>query len=223
MLRKITLVAAAVAISAIGFSQIANSMGPKKDKTEIAMEHSDTMQDGLEIATFAGGCFWCVEKDFEHVKGVSHAVSGYTGGQLKNPTYRNHGKHVEAVQIFYDPTQVSYKELLDVFWRSTDPTDAGGQFCDRGHSYSNVIFANDEKQLEIAKASKAEIEKSKPFDAPIITPILMANEFTDAEDYHQDYYKKNPIRYKGYRFGCGRDGHVKSLWGDEAHRGVEGH
>ncbi len=173
-----------------------------------------------EIATFAGGCFWCVEKDFEHVEGVISAVSGYTGGLLQNPTYRNHGEHIEAVQIKYDPAKVSYAELVEIFWRSVDPTDAGGQFCDRGNSYTTAIFANSDEQREIATASKETLQKSGVLKADIVTPIRKAGTWTDAEDYHQDYYKKNPVRYKIYRYGCGRDDRIKELWGDDAHKGI---
>ncbi|MEH6494827.1 MAG: peptide-methionine (S)-S-oxide reductase MsrA [Pseudomonas marincola] len=175
----------------------------------------------LQTATFAGGCFWCVEKDFEHVKGVSEAVSGYTGGLLPNPTYRNHGQHIEAVQITYDPAIVSYTELLKVFWRSVDPTDGGGQFCDRGNSYKTAIFANTDEQAALANQSKMELQASNVLQNPIVTPVRQASPWTDAEDYHQDYYKKNPLRYKFYRFNCGRDAKIQDLWGDQAHSGID--
>lgn len=174
-----------------------------------------------QTAIFAGGCFWCVEKDFDHVEGVKNVVSGYTGGTLENPTYRNHTGHVEAVRITYDDSKVSYAELLHTFWRSVDPTDDGGQFCDRGYSYTTAIFALDEEQLEQARKSKAELEASGKLAATIVTPIKLASEFTIAEDYHQDYYKKKPIRYSYYRKACGRDAKIEALWGDEAHSGIE--
>lgn len=174
-----------------------------------------------QTAIFAGGCFWCVEKDFDHVEGVKNVVSGYTGGTLENPTYRNHTGHVEAVRITYDDSKVSYAELLHTFWRSVDPTDDGGQFCDRGYSYTTAIFALDEEQLEQARESKAELEASGKLAATIVTPIKLASEFTIAEDYHQDYYKKKPIRYSYYRKACGRDAKIEALWGDEAHSGIE--
>jgi len=183
--------------------------------TSIQVQAAD-----LSIATFAGGCFWCVEKDFEHVEGVKSTVSGYTGGTLNNPTYRNHGKHLEAVRITYDPKIVSYKQLLNVYWRSVDPTDAAGQFCDRGNAYKTAIFANSEDQKKIATMSKTTLQAVGTLKAPIVTPILNASTWTDAEDYHQDYYKKNPIRYKFYRYNCGRDARVKELWGDQAHAGI---
>ena len=175
------------------------------------------------IATFAGGCFWCVESDFDHVDGVLETVSGYTGGSSENPTYHDHSGHREAVQITYDPEKVSYQRLLHVFWRSVDPTDKYGQFCDRGHSYSTAIYANSEDHLTKAMASKAELEESGKVDSSIVTPVEKAGTFWPAEDYHQDYYKKNPYRYNFYRFSCGRDARLKEVWGDEAMDGIEDH
>ena len=165
-----------------------------------------------DTAIFAGGCFWCVESDFEKLPGVYEAISGYSGGDMQNPTYRNHGRHVEVAKIVFDPTVVSYDELLDYYWRHIDPTDATGQFCDKGNAYIPVIYARPD-QTAIAEASKAEIEKTKPFPDPIVVPVLPAKTFWDAEDYHQDYYKKNPRKYKYYRTGCRRDARVKQLWG----------
>jgi len=173
-----------------------------------------------KTAIFAGGCFWCMEKDFEHVSGVAEVVSGYTGGMLQNPSYRNHAGHDEAVRITYDPAVVSYESLLHTFWRSVDPTDAGGQFCDRGLSYTTAIFTADAEEKALAEQSKAELEQSKRLGAPIVTPIRDAGAFTIAEGYHQDYYKKNPVRYGFYRRGCGRDARIEALWGPEAHAGV---
>lgn len=172
-------------------------------------------------AIFAGGCFWCMESDFEKVPGVGDVVSGYIGGEAENPTYKNHSGHVEAVRIPYDDEQVSYERLLEIFWRSVDPTDDRGQFCDRGHSYTTAIFALDEEQLEQAQASKAALEESGKLNAPIVPPIRKAGEFTVAEGYHQDYYEKNPLRYRFYQLSCGRDKRVEQLWGAEAHGGVE--
>jgi len=175
---------------------------------------------GLERAYFAGGCFWCTESDFESVDGVVDAISGYAGGHVDNPTYEQVSAggtgHAESIEVLYDPAKVTYEELLDVFWHSVDPTDAGGQFCDRGSSYRTAIFAADDTQLEAAQASKAALEKTKPFDAPIVTEITRLEHFWPAEGYHQDFYKKNPLRYKFYRSGCGRDARVKKLWGDQA-------
>lgn len=178
-----------------------------------------------DVAVFAGGCFWCVEKDFDHVEGVLDTVSGYTGGTNDNPTYHNHvaGRHREAVQITFDPSKVTYKQLLDVFWRSVDPTDPGGQFCDRGHSYTTAIYASKGEQVRIAKESKAELKKSGVLKAKVVTPVEDAEIFWPAEGYHQDYYKKNPTRYKLYRFGCGRDRRVRAVWGEQAHAGIAGH
>jgi peptide methionine sulfoxide reductase msrA/msrB len=171
-------------------------------------------------ATFAGGCFWCVESDFEKVDGVVEAISGYTGGDEPNPTYKQVSAggtgHTEAVQVHYDPDKITYKALLDVFWRHVDPTDAGGQFVDRGSQYRPAIFYHDEEQKRIAEESKAELEKSDRFTKPIATEIVPLTEFYTAEDYHQDYYNKNPLRYKMYRYGSGRDQFLKSTWGAES-------
>lgn len=171
-------------------------------------------QKNLQTATFAGGCFWCVESDFEKLPGVVEAVSGYTGGRGDNPTYENYGQkgYVEAVQVVYDPAKVPYPDLLDYFWRHIDPTDPGGQFVDRGAEYRSVIFYHDAEQQRLAEASKQALEKSKRFAKPIVTEILPLTKFYRAEDYHQDYYKKNSVRYNYYRYSCGRDARVKSLW-----------
>jgi peptide methionine sulfoxide reductase msrA/msrB len=176
-------------------------------------------QKNLQRATFAGGCFWCVESDFEKINGVAEVVSGYTGGQDENPTYQEVSAggtgHAEAVQVIYDPDKVSYKELLDVFWRHVDPTDSAGQFVDRGNQYRTAIFYHDEEQRRLAEASKKELEQSGRFDKPIATEIIALETFYPAEDYHQDYYKKNPLRYKFYRSGSGRDQFLERVWGSE--------
>ena len=173
----------------------------------------------LETATFAGGCFWCVESDFEKVPGVEKVVSGYTVGQKDNPTYEEVSAggtgHVEAVQVFYDPQKVSYKELLDFFWRHVDPTDGGGQFVDRGSQYRSVIFYHNDEQKRLAEASRQELEISKRFSKPIVTEIVKYDRFFDAEDYHQGYSQKNPLRYKYYRWHSGRDQFLNSIWGNE--------
>ena len=185
---------------------------------------------GSEVITVAGGCFWCVEADFEKVKGVREVVSGYTGGDVANPTYkqvvRGGTGHYEAVEIDYDPARVSARQLYHMFFRSVDPTDAGGQFCDRGMSYSTAIFVSNSAQKQAAEAAKAEAEKT--LGQKIVTPILQAGKFYDAEDYHQDYYKgdnivltrfgpkKQSAAYKRYRDACGRDQRVKALWGEAA-------
>ena len=177
------------------------------------------------IAIFAGGCFWCVESDFDQIDGVVETVSGYIGGTLENPGYRQVSAggtgHYEAVKITYDPAKVSYEALLTAFWHSVDPTDAGGQFCDRGESYLTAIFATDEAQLEKATAAKAEI--AKDLGADIATAVLKAPTFYPAEGYHQDYYEKNPVRYKYYRYSCGRNAKIKDLWGDKAYLGIKPH
>ncbi|MEM9669885.1 MAG: peptide-methionine (S)-S-oxide reductase MsrA [Pseudomonadota bacterium] len=170
-------------------------------------------------AVFAGGCFWCVESDFDKVPGVLETTSGYAGGTLPNPTYKqvtyeNTG-HYEAVKVVYDPQTVSYSELVEYFWRHIDPTDDGGQFCDRGASYRTAIFAASSDERDIAEASKAAIDASGVLRSPIVTPILDAGQFWDAEGYHQDYYKKNPVRYELYRTGCRRDATVRRVWAGE--------
>ena len=169
-------------------------------------------------AYFAGGCFWCTEADFEKVKGVIDAISGYTGGHVANPTYEQVSEggtgHVEAVKVIYDPTKVSYEQLLQYFWMHIDPTDAGGQFVDRGPQYRSVIFYSDEQEHRLAEASKKKLAESGRFDKPIVTEILPLGPFYPAEEYHQDYYKKNPIRYRYYRYRSGRDQYLKKVWGD---------
>lgn len=170
----------------------------------------------LAMATFAGGCFWCVESGFEHVPGVVEAVSGYTGGHVKNPTYSNVSGggtgHLESVQVHYDPTAISYEGLLAAFWRMVNPTDAGGQFVDRGEQYSTAIFYHDEDQKRLAEASRSALMASGRYTEPVVTPIRPAVTFYPAEEYHQDYYKKNPIRYNVYRFSSGRDQYLEKTW-----------
>jgi len=167
-----------------------------------------------DTAIFAGGCFWCMESDYEKLPGVIEAVSGYSGGQTTNPTYKNHTKtgFYEVVEITYDTGLLSYDDLLDYFWVHVDPTDDGGQFCDRGSSYRTAIFARPD-QIEAARKSKAEIVQTKPFTADIVTPVVEAEPFYRAEEYHQDYYQKNPAHYKRYRTGCRRDARTAYLWG----------
>ena len=173
----------------------------------------------FEKATFAGGCFWCMEPPFEKLEGVKEVISGYTGGHKNNPTYEEVSSgttgHVEAVDVIYDPAKVSYEKLLDVFWHQIDPTDAGGQFVDRGSSYRSIIFYHDETQKRLAEESKKKLGESGRFEKPIVTEIHPAGPFYRAEEYHQDYYKKNPIRYKYYRYHSGRDQYLKSVWGKE--------
>jgi peptide-methionine (S)-S-oxide reductase len=174
-------------------------------------------QTATAKATFAGGCFWCVEADFDKVPGVISTTSGYTGGRLANPTYEQVAAkltgHAEAVEIVYDPARVSYEQLLQHFWRNIDPTTKDRQFCDVGSPYRTAIFAHGEAQMKAALASRAALEKTKPFKEPLVTEIVAAGPFYAAEDGHQDYYRKNPLRYKFYRTNCGRDARLKQLWG----------
>ena len=172
----------------------------------------------LEKATFAGGCFWCMEHPFDEIPGVVSVTSGYTGGHKKNPTYEEVSAggsgHAESVQIVYDPSKVTYERLLNVFWHNIDPTAKDRQFCDSGYQYRSAIFYHNEKQHRLALQSKALLEKNKTFKEPVVTEVVQATEFYPAEDYHQHYYKKNPIRYKYYRSRCGRDQKLKELWGN---------
>ena len=175
---------------------------------------------GTEKATFAGGCFWCMEHPFDELPGVVSVTAGYTGGLKKNPTYEEVSAggtgHAESVQIVYDPARISYEKLLDVFWHNIDPTAKDRQFCDAGHQYRSAIFYHNEEQHRLALRSKAELEGKRLFKGPVVTEIVPASEFYPAEEYHQHYYKKNPIRYKFYRFNCGRDQRLKELWGSAA-------
>ena len=180
---------------------------------------SETAKGGQAIATFAGGCFWCMEGPFDELDGVLSTTSGYTGGQTVNPTYEEVSAggtgHAEAVQVVYDPQKISYQELLAVYWPNTDPTTPDAQFCDHGDQYRPEIFYHDDKQRQSAEASKEEIKRTKTFSAPLVTEITQATAFYPAEEYHQDFYRKNPIRYKFYRFTCGRDARLADLWEDE--------
>ena len=181
---------------------------------------TETATGKFEEATFAGGCFWCMEAPFDKLPGVVSVTSGYTGGNMKHPTYKQVSAggtgHAEAVQVVYDPTRIGYTKLLDVFWHNTDPTVVDRQFCDVGSQYRTGIFYHSEEQRLLALKSKEALENSKPFKGPIVTEVTKAGEFYPAEEYHQHYYKKNPIRYRYYRNGCGRDQRLKELWGDAA-------
>lgn len=189
----------------------------------IATAHTDEGADsatpGNEIATFAGGCFWCMEPPFDKLDGVISTTSGYTGGRVKDPSYKQVSAggtgHAEAVQIVYDPDKITYDELLEVFWRNIDPTTPDRQFCDKGNQYRSAIYYRNESQRHAAEQSRKKLQQSKPFVAPIVTEITAATQFYPAEDYHQDYYKKNPLRYKFYRYSCGRDQRLEELWGTE--------
>ncbi|MDB9528405.1 peptide-methionine (S)-S-oxide reductase MsrA [Oscillatoria sp. CS-180] len=181
----------------------------------ISAPHSPTA-----TAVFAGGCFWCMEKPFDEVPGVLDTTSGYTGGTVENPNYYQVSAggtgHVESVQVTYDPTQVSYETLLDVFWHNVDPVDNKGQFCDKGSQYRSAIFYGNDQERETAIASKSSLEKSQKIEQSIATDILPTSTFYPAEDYHQNYYQTHPVRYRVYRFGCGRDQRLAEVWGDEA-------
>ena len=177
-------------------------------------------EPNTEIATFAGGCFWCMEPPFDKVEGVISTTSGYTGGHQLDPTYKqvsagNTG-HTEAIRIEYDPAKVSYENLLAVFWKNIDPTTADRQFCDHGSQYRSGIFYHNDEQKKAAEKSLEKLNQTKPFEDPVVTEITSASTFYPAEEYHQDYYQKNPLRYKYYRFACGRDKRLELLWGESA-------
>lgn len=225
---NLTLAITTLALTVLGgwsvwqSSQAGSSDSAASTPLPTVVAYENTPSKGTAI--FAGGCFWCVESDFDHVPGVLETTSGYIGGTTPNPTYKSvtygNAGHLEAVKITFDPTKVSYDALLHTFWRNVDPTDDGGQFCDRGDSYKTEIFATTPEQLTKAKASKQELIDTKRLAAPIVTPIRRAGPFTAAETYHQDYYEKSPLQYKVYRYRCGRDARIRNLWGDEAHAGI---
>lgn len=178
--------------------------------------HATELPDNYKTATFAGGCFWCMEHPFDELDGVISTTSGYMGGHLDNPGYQQVSAggtgHAEVVQLVYDPARISYQKLLSVFWLNIDPTTKNRQFCDEGSQYRSAIFYHDAEQQKLAEQSFKALETSKPFKEPIVTELTGATAFYPAEDYHQDYYLKNPIRYKYYRFGCGRDKRLEQLW-----------
>lgn len=189
------------------------------EKEPMAAEQPMAKTGELDRAIFAGGCFWCMESPFEKLPGVIAVVSGYTGGHDMTPNYKEVSAggtgHTEAVEILFDPSRVSYQQLLDVFWRQIDPTDADGQFVDRGSQYRSGIYPLNDEQRQSAEASKQGLAASKQFAKPIVTEIVPAGKFYPAEEYHQDYYKKNPIRYKYYRYGSGRDRFLDRAWGED--------
>ncbi|MDR3628989.1 MAG: peptide-methionine (S)-S-oxide reductase MsrA [Desulfocapsaceae bacterium] len=215
-----TLILLALVVLLVGYRQAGSA-----DKLVDAASAGDSV--GLETAVFAGGCFWCMESDFEKVDGVVQVISGYTGGHVANPTYEQVSGggtgHVEAVKVIYDPGKISYQGLLDVFWRHVDPTDAGGQFVDRGGQYRSVIFYADERQHQLAEDSKKWLAASGIFSLPVVTEILPLGDFYPAEEYHQRYSQKNPIRYHWYRSGSGRDAFLEKTWAGHPleERGVE--
>ena len=177
----------------------------------------------LDTATFAGGCFWCMEPPFDKLAGVVSVTSGYTGGTVRNPSYEQVSAggtgHAEAVRIVFDPAKIRYEKLLDVFWRNIDPTAKDRQFCDVGNQYRAAIFYHSEHQRRLAIASREALEKNKPFKGPVVTEIVAAGDFYPAEEYHQQYYRKNPIRYTFYRTSCGRDHRLRELWGNDRNPG----
>ncbi len=191
----------------------------------LGMINAPVSAQELKIATFAGGCFWCVESDFDKVPGVVKTVSGFTGGTVTDPTYgqvtAGGTGHREAVRIAYDPSKVTYAELLTVFWHSVDPTDDGGQFCDRGESYKTAIFTGDDHERRLAEASKRAAEEA--LETKVATSIEMAGPFYAAEDYHQDYYQKSRLKYQYYRWACGRNQRVEEVWGERAYHGIPNH
>jgi peptide methionine sulfoxide reductase msrA/msrB len=192
----------------------------KSEIVQQGVKNEVTKEDtNLPKATFAGGCFWCTEADFEKLPGVVKVISGYTGGYKENPTYEEVSSgttgHVEAVQVYYDPSKISYEELLDAFWKHIDPTDSGGQFVDRGKQYRSVIFYRDQEQKRLAEKSKEALEKSGRFNKPIVTEIIKFTKFYQAEEYHQDYYKKHALKYKYYRYESGRDQFITKVWGKD--------
>ena len=209
-MKSLHIVAIVFAIILLGYYQV-NSM----DKMEKPMNNNT---EKTASAVFAGGCFWCTESDFEKVEGVIEVISGYTGGRVKNPTYKQVSAggtgHIESVKVIYDPSKVSYEQLLDYFWQHVDPTDPGGQFVDRGSQYRSAIFYANDTEKRLAEKSKQRLAASEMFNKPIVTDILSLGEFYPAEDYHQNYYKKNPIRYHYYRYGSGRDQFLKKNWAD---------
>jgi peptide-methionine (S)-S-oxide reductase len=206
-MKRIPLIA--VAFAALGISTAFSA----DERTQLAPEPPA----GMAVATFAGGCFWCMEPPYDKLEGVVSTTSGYTGGKVTGATYREVSRggtaHTEAVRVVYDPNKVGYQMLLDTFWKNIDPVDARGQFCDKGDQYRPAIFTHDDEQKKIAEASKAALAASGRFKQPIVVAVEPAREFWVAEDYHQDYYQKNPVKYQYYRWGCGRDARLEQVWG----------
>lgn len=208
------IVAASAGLVAAGGAFVWSAMAEQAD-TPPTLQAANT-----ETAIFAGGCFWCTEADFDKVDGVVATVSGYTGGTVDNPSYRHVTRgntgHYEAVQVTYEPSKVSYEELVDYYFRTIDPTDDRGQFCDKGSSYLSAVFVEDEDERAIVESEIEEIEASGVLPGPIVTRVLDEATFWEAEDYHQNYYKTTPVKYRFYRQGCGRDARLEDLWGDDA-------
>jgi peptide-methionine (S)-S-oxide reductase len=216
-MRKLTAnLIAGVAIA----GAIAGAAVLAQDSPKGAATAQETLKPGQASAIFAGGCFWCMEPPYDALDGVISTTSGYIGGSAPNPTYEQVSAggtgYAEAVRVVYDPAKIDYQQLVDVFWHNIDPTQVDGQFCDHGDQYRTAIFYGDDQQEQIAEQSLAELEKNKPFEGKIVTEIAPATAFYPAEDYHQDYYQKNPLRYKYYRWACSRDQRLTELWGDMA-------
>ena len=202
---------------AVLLAALAAALGLSLAAAEEPTKRAEAPGPGLAVATFAAGCFWCVEPPYDKTEGVVSTTSGYTGGTVAGATYRQVGMgntgHTEAVRVVYDPAKVGYDKLLEVYWKNVDPLDAKGQFCDKGEPYRPAIFVHDEEQRRLAEASKAALAASGRFKQPIVVAIEPASDFWVAEDYHQDYYLKNPAKYAYYRWGCGRDARLEELWG----------
>jgi peptide-methionine (S)-S-oxide reductase len=220
--RSTRFVLFAVAASLLGIGAAASGPAPAEPPKKEAAS-TPALKAGEPkhaTATFAGGCFWCMEPPFDKLPGVVSTTSGYIGGTKANPTYDEVSAgttgHAEAVQIVYDPSKVSYAQLLEVFWRNVDPLTPNAQFCDKGSQYRSAIFFHDAEQQRLAEESKKKLEASGRFKQPIVTELVTASTFYPAEEYHQDYYQKNPLRYRYYRYGCGRDARLKEVWGEDA-------
>jgi len=213
-MRSHRLIVLVAALLALGYAWLRGGFDGLEPALAQTSSQPQASPNGLAKATFAAGCFWCTEADFDKVPGVVSTTSGYTGGTTKNPTYQQVSAgvtgHAEAVEVLYDPTKVTYEQLLDHYWKNVDPLTADRQFCDVGNQYRPVIFYHDEAQKRAAEASKARVQKL--FKEPVVVQIVPAGPFYRAEEYHQDYYKKNEVRYKYYRFGCGRDRRLQLLW-----------
>jgi peptide methionine sulfoxide reductase msrA/msrB len=217
LLFSFVLVSLTAKINCIQSAEDSTSPGDVDAGTKSELTDSST--GSYEKATFAGGCFWCMESPFEKLEGVKEVISGYTDGHKENPTYKEVSSgttgHLESIQVIYDPAKTTYSELLDVFWRQVDPTDPGGQFVDRGQQYTTAIYYHSTEQKELAESSKKRLNESGIYDNSLVTPIKKASTFYPAEEYHQDYYKKNPIRYKYYRYNSGRDRYLKKIWKED--------
>jgi peptide-methionine (S)-S-oxide reductase len=204
---------------AVLLAALAGALGLSLAAADEPTKRAEPPGPGLAVATFAAGCFWCVEPPYDKTEGVVSTTSGYTGGKVAGATYRPVGMggtgHTEAVRVVYDPAKVGYDKLLEIYWKNVDPLDGKGQFCDKGEPYRPAIFVHDEEQRRLAEASKAALAASGRFKQPIVVAIEPASDFWIAEDYHQDYYLKNPAKYAYYRWGCGRDARLEELWGKE--------